>query len=37
MMARAHPTLALRPLLPADWTVYVQFDSWYASERLLKY
>jgi hypothetical protein len=28
---------SLRPLLPADWTVYVQFDSWYASERLLKY
>jgi hypothetical protein len=28
---------ALQPLLPAGWTVYVQFDSWYASERLLKY
>jgi len=28
---------SLRPLLPPDWTVYVQFDSWYASERLLKY
>src|SRR4051794_8924791 len=28
---------SLRPLLPADWTSYVQFDSWYASERLLKY
>jgi hypothetical protein len=28
---------SLRPLLPAGWTVYVQFDSWYASERLLKY
>jgi hypothetical protein len=27
----------LKPLLPADWTVYVQFDSWYASEKLLKY
>jgi hypothetical protein len=27
----------LRPLLPSDWTIYVQFDSWYASERLLKY
>lgn len=27
----------LRPLLPAGWRVYVQFDSWYASERLLKY
>jgi hypothetical protein len=28
---------ALRPLFPQDWVVYVQFDSWYASERLLKY
>ena len=28
---------ALRPLLPKDWHVYVQFDSWYASERLIKY
>jgi hypothetical protein len=28
---------SLRPPLPADWAVYVQFDSWYASERLLKY
>ncbi len=28
---------SLRPLLPEGWTVYVQFDSWYASERLLKY
>jgi hypothetical protein len=28
---------ALQPLLPAGWTIYVQFDSWYASERLLKY
>jgi Transposase DDE domain len=28
---------ALKPLLPADWTIYVQFDSWYASEKLLKY
>jgi DDE superfamily endonuclease len=28
---------ALRPLLPRDWKVYVQFDSWYASEKLLKY
>jgi hypothetical protein len=28
---------ALRPLLPAGWLVYVQFDSWYASERLIKY
>jgi hypothetical protein len=28
---------ALKPLLPAGWTIYVQFDSWYASEKLLKY
>jgi hypothetical protein len=28
---------ALRPLLPKNWTIYVQFDSWYASERLIKY
>lgn len=28
---------SLRPLLPEGWTIYVQFDSWYASERLLKY
>jgi hypothetical protein len=28
---------ALRPLLPKDWTVYVQFDSWYASEQLINY
>ena len=28
---------ALRPLLPQGWTVYVQFDSWYASEQLIKY
>jgi hypothetical protein len=28
---------ALKSLLPTDWTIYVQFDSWYASERLLKY
>lgn len=28
---------SLRPLLPSGWTIYVQFDSWYASERLLKY
>jgi hypothetical protein len=27
----------LRPLLPAGWTIYVQFDSWYASEQLIKY
>jgi hypothetical protein len=24
-------------LLPAGWQVYVQFDSWYASRRLIKY
>jgi hypothetical protein len=28
---------ALRPLLPEGWEVTVQFDSWYASARLLKY
>jgi hypothetical protein len=28
---------ALRPVLPAGWEVYVQFDSWYASARLLNY
>lgn len=28
---------ALRPLLPKGWSIYVQFDSWYASEQLLKY
>lgn len=28
---------ALRPLLPKGWRVYVQFDSWYASKRLIKY
>jgi hypothetical protein len=28
---------AVKSLLPAGWTIYVQFDSWYASERLLKY
>ena len=27
----------LRPLLPTGWVVYVQFDSWYASEQLIKY
>jgi len=27
----------LRPLLPAGWGVCVQFDSWYASEQLIKY
>jgi hypothetical protein len=29
--------LELRPLLPKGWRVYVQFDSWYASRRLIKY
>src|SRR6516225_673938 len=28
---------ALKPLLPTGWTIYVQFDSWYASEGLLRY
>jgi len=28
---------AVRPLLPKDWAVYVQFDSWYASEKLIRY
>jgi len=28
---------ALRPLLPQEWQVVVQFDSWYASKKLLKY
>jgi len=28
---------ALLPLLPKGWTVFVQFDSWYASEQLIKY
>jgi hypothetical protein len=28
---------ALRLLLPSGWTIYVQFDSWYASEQLIKY
>jgi hypothetical protein len=28
---------ALRPLLPSGWAVYVQFDSWYASEQLIKF
>jgi len=27
----------LRPLLPRGWRVHVQFDSWYASARLIKY
>jgi len=34
----AHSILeALCPLLPTGWLVYVQFDSWYASEKLIKY
>ena len=28
---------ALGPLLPTGWQVYVQFDSWYASKRLINY
>jgi hypothetical protein len=28
---------SIKPLLPEGFSVYVQFDSWYASERLLKY
>jgi hypothetical protein len=28
---------ALRPLLPKGWRVYVQFDSWYASDDLINY
>lgn len=27
----------LRLLIPKGWLVYVQFDSWYASEKLIKY
>jgi hypothetical protein len=27
----------LKPLLPKGWSVYVQFDSWYASRRLIKF
>lgn len=27
----------LAPLLPEGWKVYVQFDSWYASRRLIKF
>lgn len=29
--------LELAPLLPKGWKVYVQFDSWYASRRLIKF
>src|SRR5262249_39808989 len=28
---------SLKPWLPSGWTIYVQFDSWYASEGLLRY
>lgn len=28
---------ALRPLLPTGWAIYVQFDSWYASAKLITY
>ena len=27
----------IQPLLPADWLVYVLFDSWYASEELIRF
>ncbi|WP_262562692.1 hypothetical protein [Acaryochloris sp. CCMEE 5410] len=27
----------LQPLLPKEWRVYVLFDSWYASAKLLKF
>jgi len=27
----------ITPLLPADWEVVVQFDSWYASKKILKF
>jgi hypothetical protein len=27
----------LRPLLPRGWKIHVQFDSWYASKRLIKF
>jgi hypothetical protein len=27
----------LRPLLPNGWKIHVQFDSWYASKRLIKF
>jgi DDE superfamily endonuclease len=27
----------LRPLLPQGWAAYVQFDSWYASEQLIRF
>ncbi len=27
----------LKPLLPKDWKVYVLFDSWYASAKLIKF
>ena len=27
----------LRPLLPKGWRIHVQFDSWYASQKLIKY
>lgn len=27
----------LQPLLPDGWSVYVQFDSWYAARRLIKF
>ena len=27
----------LKPLLPKEWRVYVLFDSWYASAKLIKF
>jgi hypothetical protein len=32
-----HMLVELAPLLPKGWPVYVQFDSWYASRRLIQY
>lgn len=29
--------IELHPLLPKGWSVYVQFDSWYAARRLIKF
>jgi hypothetical protein len=29
--------LRLAPYLPPDWTIVVQFDSWYAAHKLLKF
>jgi len=27
----------LKPLLPSNWRVFLQFDTWYASKRLIKF